>query len=90
MVERNASLAPPQQTPRELAWEDIDEPGAYVEVTTGALYRVPREALQHGASPRIPLRGTARPRFVQLSKDPFIFPLGARMVCARHNILPNF
>ena len=84
------SPTPPQQLPHELAWEDINEPGAYVEVTTGALYRVPREALRHCASPQVPSSGAAQPRFVQLSKDPFIFPLGARMVCARHNIQPKF
>jgi len=73
----------------QLAWEEIREPGAYVEIATGTLYRVPREALREGAAP-FGRRDTAFSRFLRISKDPFIFPLGARMVCAAHNIQPNF
>jgi hypothetical protein len=29
----------------ELAWEELNEPGAYVERGSGDLYRVPQEAL---------------------------------------------
>lgn len=75
---------------RELAWEEIHEPGAYVEVATGTLYRLPRQALREGAASRPGTPGAARPRFIQLSKDPFIFALGARLMCARLNIPPNF
>lgn len=73
---------------KQLAWKDIAEPGAYVELETGRLYRLPHEALFGAAAPGT--AGGARSRFVQLSKDPFIFELGARLVCARHNIRPNF
>lgn len=78
-----------QQPLRQLAWEEISEPGAYVEIATGALYRVPQEALREGAAP-IGRQDAARSQFFQVSKNPFIFPLGARIVCAAHNIQPNF
>ncbi len=35
----------------EQMWEDIREPGTYVERGTGDLYRIPKEALIQGASP---------------------------------------
>src|SRR5437660_1220201 len=35
----------------ELSWQDVTEPGAYVELGTGDLYRIPKEALLSGASP---------------------------------------
>lgn len=90
MVNGKVSAIPQEQPLRELAWEDIDEPGAYVEVATGTLYRVHPEAVRRCAPPRLETGGAVQPRFVRLSKDPSIFPLGARMVCARHNIRPNF
>lgn len=74
---------------RQLGWEEISEPGAYVEIETGTLYRVPVEALREGAAP-FGKQNATRSRFVKLSANPFIFPLGARMVCAAHNIQPNF
>lgn len=78
-----------QRTPQQLAWEEINEPGAYVEVSTGTLYRIPREALREGAAP-FGKQSPARSQFLQVSRDPFIFPLGARMVCIAHNIQPRF
>ena len=35
-----------------LSWDDIREPGAYVDVTTGNLYRVSRETLRQDAASR--------------------------------------
>ena len=73
---------------QRLAWEEIREPGAYVDVTTGELYRISDETLNHRSLARgARARG---PQFVQLSRDPSIFPLGARMLCARHRIAHNF
>src|SRR5437667_10444644 len=37
----------------EVAWESVNEPGAYVEKGSGDLYRIPKEALVPGASPAI-------------------------------------
>lgn len=73
-----------------LACDDIREPGAYVEVTTGALHRVSEETLSTGALSRIGKDSAPGARFVRVSKDPHIFELGARLVCARYRIRPNF
>jgi hypothetical protein len=74
----------------ETNWEDLVEPGAYVEKTTGDLYRVPREALIKGASPIIMRESQAPARLVQVSKNPFVTALEARHRCAQHNIQANF
>jgi hypothetical protein len=87
----SVSIEPQQRlTLREVSWEDIGEPGAYVERGSGDLYRIPKEALQSGASPLIKKQSTGASRFVQVSKDPYVTTLGARMLCAEHNIAPNF
>ncbi len=74
----------------ELMWEDIREPGAYVERGTGDLYRIPKEALVQGASPVVVKESRGASRLVQISKDPFVTTLGGRLSCAQHNIQPNF
>ena len=89
MTETGTLARQDRQPHLKLAWEEIREPGAYVEIATGTLYRVPREALREGTAP-FGRRHAAFSQFLQISKDPFIFPLGARMVCAAHNIQPNF
>ena len=90
MTDSKATAFPKQQSLQQLSWEEINEPGAYVEVATGTLYRVPQEALLKGASPLIKKESAEGSPFVQLSKNPFILSLEARMVCAGHNIQPNF
>lgn len=99
-----STLLPRNPSPlRRIAWEEIHEPGAYVEIATGALYRVPRETLVDGASPLIerdgaggqePVRSGGRPprdsQFVRVSGNPYIFSLGARMICVEHDIQPRF
>jgi len=73
-----------------VAWEEISEPGAYVDVTTGNLYRISPEALDRGIAAPAPEAGAPNPHLVQVSRDPSIFPLGARILCARHHIAHNF
>jgi hypothetical protein len=84
---------------RRLAWEQINEPGAYVEIATGTLYRVPPETLAGKSSPLVehqghPAHPGERPPcdslFVQVSGNPDIFSLGARMICVEHDIQPHF
>ena len=89
MTDTRKPANPVRQPLRQLAWEEIREPGAYVDIATGTLYRIPREALRGGAAP-FGKQDTARSQFFQVSKNPFIFPLGARLVCAAHNIQPKF
>lgn len=74
----------------ELNWDDVHEPGAYVEVGSGDLYRIPKEALMAGASPVVVKESRGASRLVQVSKDPFITTLAARLRCAQHNISANF
>ena len=52
MPEKTHVTAPQaQHQPMELSWENVSEPGAYVDVGTGELYRIPQEALLQGARP---------------------------------------
>ena len=74
----------------EVTWETLSEPGAYVELGTGDLYRVPKEALIHGASPVIRKESLGASRLVQLSRNPFITTFEARMQACQNNIQPNF
>lgn len=74
----------------ETTWESINEPGAYVERGSGDLYRFPKEALIPGASPAIVKESRGASVLVKLSDDPFITTFRARLVCAQHNIEPNF
>ena len=53
----------------QTTWEELTQPGAYVEEVTGDLFRVPREAL-HGASPIITKVSNGEPRLVRVSDNP--------------------
>ncbi len=74
----------------EVSWEEIVEPGAYVERGSGDLYRIPKEALIPGSSPIIHKESAGASRLVQVSKNHFVTTLEARLQCAQHNIEPNF
>ncbi len=88
---RNVSIEPQQRLfLPELSWESINEPGAYVEIGTGDLYRIPQEALMRASSPMIRKESLGASRLVRVSKDPFVTTLEARMICAENNIHPNF
>jgi hypothetical protein len=88
---RNASVEPQRRSKLpELAWQDINEPGAYVEIGSGDLYRFPKEALIAGSSPMIRKESAGASRLLQVSTNPFVTTFEARMVCAEHNVVPNF
>jgi len=70
-----------------LSWSEVVEPGAYVEVETGDLYRIPSDALQETEQIADHL-GAAR--LVLISTDPYISTMEARLRCARLQIDPNF
>ena len=74
----------------EVTWESVTQPGAYVERGSGDLYRIPREALIPGSSPIIHKESNGASRLVQISPNPFVTSLEARLRCAQHNIEPNF
>jgi hypothetical protein len=79
-----------RETLPELDWQDLREPGCYVDVASGDLYRVPQEALSAGMSPVIVKESTGASRLRQISKDPFMPTVQARIRAAQHNIQPNF
>ncbi len=88
---RNISIEPQQRSRLpEVSWQDINEPGTYVELGTGDLYRFPKEALLVGASPLIHKESSGASRLLQISKNPFVTTHEARMVCCEHNVTPNF
>ena len=74
----------------EVTWESVTQPGAYVERGSGDLYRIPKEALIPGSSPIIHKESNGASRLVQISPNPFVTSLEARLRCAQHNIEPNF
>jgi len=79
-----------RETLLETSWSELSEPGAYVERGTGDLYRVPKEGLLQGGSPVIEKQSIGASKLVRISRDPFITTFKARMLCAEHNIEPNF
>lgn len=88
---KNVSMEPDQRfVLKEVTWDSMNEPGAYVERGSGDLYRIPKEALIQGGSPVIHKESHGASRLVQVSKNPFVTTLEARLRCARHNIDPNF
>ncbi len=91
MAEKIVSTEPERRTfLPELSWDDINQPGAYVEKGSGDLYRIPQEALIQGSSPLIRKESTGASRLVKLSGNPFVTTLEARMLACEHNVEPNF
>ena len=85
------SVEPEQRvTLAQVSWKDISVPGAYVEVGTGDLDRVPKDALLEGSSPYIRKESVGASRLAMISNNPFITTFEARMLCCEHNITPNF
>ena len=74
----------------QVTWDTIEEAGAYVEVGSGDLYRVPKEALIQGSSPIIHKESLGASRLLQISKNPYVTTFEARLRCAQQNIEPNF
>jgi hypothetical protein len=67
---------------QQVTWQNVNEPGAYVETGTGNLYRFPPEALIAGSSPVVRRENQDGGLLVQLSRDPFITTFEARMLLA--------
>jgi hypothetical protein len=88
---QNTSIQPQHRSALlQTTWEDLREPGAYVEEGSGNLFRVPQEALITGASPIIARVSNGASRLVRVSENPAVPLVKARMVAADHNIEPNF
>lgn len=74
----------------EFTWENIKQPGAYIERETGHLYRVPTEALLRGSSPVISKLCNNPSTFVKLSDDPNTIVSKLRNIAADADVKPNF
>ena len=82
-------FVPNQQT--QVAWSDISQPGAYVSISTGRLYRLPAMALKEGHSPVIDIVCRQGPETVVcLSANPYTPIEKLRLICADADIEPNF
>lgn len=74
----------------ESTWENIKQPGAYVERESGHLYRFPSEALLRGSSPVVSRLSSNQTTFVKLSDDPNTIVSKLRTIAADADIKPNF
>lgn len=73
----------------EITWDQIHEPGAYVELGSGDLFRVNKEAIGP-ASPIITRESNGATRLLQVSRNPYVTSEEARLKAAQHNVQPNF
>jgi hypothetical protein len=88
---RVVSIAPEQtRTLPEYSWEELREPGTYVEKETGDLYRIPKEVLIGGVQPMICKANQRISKLVQLSRNPFMTAFVARITCVEHNVKSSF
>lgn len=90
-INKTTSTLPSQRSAlQQTSWEEITSPGAYVDIGSGDLFRVPQEALMGGASPLIRKQSLGASRLVKVSDDPYVKTMEARMLCAEHNVSVNF
>lgn len=61
-----------------------------MEVGSEDLYRLPIESLMQGASPLVRKESAGASRLVKISDNPYVTNFEARMMCAEHNVAPNF
>jgi hypothetical protein len=71
-------------------WEEINKPGAYVDVASGELYRIPKEGLLPSGSPAIYRESKTPSKFVRVSKNPLTDDTKARQICVKNNIKAKF
>jgi hypothetical protein len=74
----------------QFEWEDISQPGTYVEVNTGRLVRIPPHALQRGSSPVIAQQSNETLLYKKLSPDPYITTEKAALLAAQVGVPPTF
>ncbi len=85
-----ATKSAPRTEFHEVTWQSIAAPGAYVDRSTGDLFRFTQEAVGAGDSPIVRKESLSPARLVRLSKDPFITTAEARMLAASCDVSPNF
>ncbi len=79
-----------RRTVKFLSFNEINEPGCYVMLSTGDLVRVPPEAIAQGHSPLITIHSRGITRVAQLSEDDAEPITTLRHIAADNDIHPNF
>lgn len=69
---------------------EIHDPGAYVNIATGSLFRIPDEALSKGHSPAIEIVSLTGPMVSKICEDPWVPINKARQLAADADIRINF
>ena len=71
-------------------FDEIEAPGAFLEVETGRLFRVQPGALQPGHSPMITITSNQGWRYAKLSDDPNVPISKARVFAADADLTTSF
>jgi hypothetical protein len=70
-------------------YEEVTAPGLYVDLRSGALFRIPEEALL-GRPADAPARAFDTGAIIKLSDDPFLSPWAARRIAAKRGLRIGF
>ncbi|MCI0628840.1 MAG: hypothetical protein L0387_45550 [Acidobacteria bacterium] len=79
-----------RKTVKVMGFNEINEPGSYVMLSTGDLVRVPPEAVAPGHSPLITVHSRGTTRVAQLSTNDAELITTLRHIAADNDIQPNF
>ncbi len=71
-------------------FDQVNTPGLYVENRTGALWRIPQDALVPGRSPALEILCNEPFIVTKISDDPFMPVTKARMIAANFDLQINF
>ncbi len=73
-----------------LAFDQIEDPGAYLCNWSGHLLRVPEDGTKAGRSPVLEIRGKEQLSVTKLASDPFVALTKARMIASDLDLPVNF
>ncbi len=86
----SGSSPSPSSTGQVVAFDQIDDPGAYVFNWSGHLLRCPEDALKPGRSPVLEIVGADQVYLTKISDNPFIARTKARMIASDLDLPVNF
>lgn len=66
------------------------DPGSYVEVGSGNLFRIPQDALVRGMRPIITMESRGASRLLKLTDDPYEITPKLRILAAQQGVKPKF
>jgi hypothetical protein len=73
-----------------MRFSEIQDQGAYVNLDTGSLFRMPEEALAKGRTPVFEIVSLTGPTVCRICDDPWVPISKARQLAADGDILINF